>query len=120
MEGSEWKTTYKSRHGLYEYTVMPFGLCKAPSRFQSMLNNLFRDMLNVEVIAYLDAILIYTETVEEDVSWVRRVMERLRKARLWVSIKKSRFHQPEVEFLGYKISDRGISMTSTKVEEIRA
>jgi len=68
----------------------------------------------------MDDILIYTETVEEHVALVRRVMERLRKARLWVSIKKSSFHQPEVEFLGYKISDRGISMTSTKVEEIRA
>jgi len=47
-------------------------------------------------------------------------MERLRKAHLYVSIKKSSFYQQEVEFLGYKISDRGISMTSTKVDEIRA
>jgi len=68
----------------------------------------------------MDDILIYTETVEEHVALVRRVMKRLRKARLWVSIKKSSFHQREVEFLGYKISDRGISKTSTKVEEIRA
>ena len=77
-------------------------------------------MLDVGVIAYMDDILIYTETVEEYVALVRRVMERLRKARLCVSIKKSSFHQREVEFLGYKISDGGISMTSTKVEEIRA
>ena len=68
----------------------------------------------------MDDILIYTETVEEHVALVRRVMERLRKAYLGVSIKKSSFHQWEVEFLGYKISDRGISMISTKVEEIRA
>jgi len=47
-------------------------------------------------------------------------METLQKAHLCVSIKKSSFHQREVEFLGYKISDRGISITSTKVEEIRA
>jgi len=68
----------------------------------------------------MDDILIYTETVEEQVALVRRVIERLRKARLCVSIKKSSFHQREVEFPGYKISNRGISMTSTKVEEIRA
>jgi len=85
-----------------------------------MINDLFRDMLDVGVITYMDDILIYTETVEEHVAQVRRFMERLRKARLCVSIKKSSFHQREVEFLGYKISDRGISMTSTKVEEIRA
>jgi len=77
-------------------------------------------MLDVGVIAYMDDIRIYTETVEEHVALVRRDMERLRKACLWVSIKKSSFHHREVEFLGYKISDRGISMTSTKVEEIRA
>jgi len=68
----------------------------------------------------MDDILIHTETVEEHVALVRRVMERLRKARLCVSIKKSSFHQRKVEFLGYKISNRGISMTSTKVEEIQA
>jgi len=85
-----------------------------------MINDVFRDMLHVGVIAYMDDILIYTETVEEHVALVRRVMERLRKALLFVSIKNSSFHQQEVEFLGYKISDRGISMTSTKVEEIQA
>jgi len=99
---------------------MPFGLCNARSTFQSMINDVFRDMLDVGVIAYMADILIYTETVEEHVALVTRVMERLRKALLCVSIKKSSFHQWEVEFLAYKISDRGISMTSTKVEEIRA
>jgi len=120
VEGEEWKTTFKSRYGLYEYTVMPFGLCNAPSTFQSMINDVFGDMLDVGVIAYMDDILIYTETVEEHVPLVMQVMERLRKARLCISIKKSSFHQREVEFVGYKISDRGISRTSTKVEEIWA
>jgi len=117
-EGNEWKTTFKSRYGLYEYTVMPLGLCNAPSTFQSMINDIFCQMLDVGVMTYMDAILIYTETVEEDVALVRRVMERMRKARLCVRIKKSSFHQREVEFVGYKISDRGISMTSTTVEDI--
>jgi len=120
VQGEEWKTAFKSRYDLYEYTVMPFGLCNTPSTFQSMINNVFCDMLDVGGIAYMDDILINTETVEEHVALVRRVMERLRKARLCVSIKKSSFHQQEVEFLGYKISDRGISITSTKVQEIRA
>jgi len=119
-EGEEWKTAFKSRYGFYEYTVMPFGLCNAPSTFQSMINDVFRDMLDVGVIAYMDDILIDTETVEEHVALVRQIMERLRKARLGVSIKKSSFHQREVEFLGYKISNREISMTSTKVAEIQA
>jgi len=62
-EGEEWKTAFKIRYGLYEYTVMPFVLCNAPTTFQSMINDVFCDMLDVGVIAYMDDILIYTETV---------------------------------------------------------
>jgi len=98
-EGEQWKTAFKGRYGLYEYTVMPFGLCNAPSTFQGMINDVFRDMLNVGLIAYMDDILIYSETIEEDVAMVRKVMDRLRKAGLCVSIKKSTFHAREVEFL---------------------
>ena len=68
----------------------------------------------------MDDILICCETIEEHVSLVRQVIKRLRKVRLCVSIKKSSFHQRVVEFLGYKISDRGISMTTKKVEDIQA
>jgi len=57
-EGGEWKTASKSRYGLYEYTVMPFGLCNAPSPFQGMINHVFRDILDVGGIAYMDGILI--------------------------------------------------------------
>jgi len=71
VEEEEWKTTLKNRYGLYEYTVIPFGLCNAPSTFQSMINDVFRDILDVGVIAFMDDILIYTETVEEHVALVR-------------------------------------------------
>ena len=84
-----------------------------------MINDIFRDVLDKGVITYMDDILIYSETIEEHVSLVRRVMERLRKARLYVSIKKSTFHQQQVEFLGYLISDKGISITKAKVEEMK-
>jgi len=77
-EGKEWKTSFKSRYGLYECAVMGFWLCNTPSTFQSMINDVFRDMLDVGVIAYMDHILMYTETVEGHVTLVRRVMERLR------------------------------------------
>jgi len=70
-EGEEWKTAFKSRYGLYEYTVMPFGLCNALSTIQSMIDDVFWDMLDVGVIAYMDGILIYTERVEEHVARVR-------------------------------------------------
>ena len=79
-KGEEWKTAFRCRYGLYEYTVMPFRLCNTPATFQSMINDIFRDVLDEGVIAYMDDILIYSEMIEEHVSLVRRVMERLRKA----------------------------------------
>ena len=85
-----------------------------------MINDVFRDMLDVGVIAYMDAILMYSEIIEAHVAMLRKVMDRLRKAGLCVSLKKSTFHAREVQFLGYKISDGGISMTTKKVEEIMA
>jgi len=85
-----------------------------------MINDVFRDMLDVGVMAYMDDSLIYSETLEEHVAMVTKVMDRRRKAGLCLSIKRSTFHAREVEFLGYKISDHGISMTTKKVEEITA
>ena len=81
-EEEEWKPAFKSRYVLYEYTVMPFGLCNAPSTFEAIINDVFHDMLDVGVIAYIYDILIYSEPIEEDVAMVRKVMDRLRKAGL--------------------------------------
>src|SRR5437879_12979528 len=92
-QGEEWKTAFRCRYGLYEYTVMGFELCNAPATFQSMINDIFRDVLDEGVIAYMDDIMIYSETIEEHVLLVLRVWERLRKARLCVSIKKSTLHK---------------------------
>jgi len=76
---------------------MPFGLYNVLSTFQGIINDVFRDMLDVGVIAYMADILIYSETIEEHVAMVKKVMDRLRKAGLCVSIKNSTFHEREVK-----------------------
>jgi hypothetical protein len=119
-EGEEWKSPFRCCNGLYEYLVMPFGLCNAPFTFQSMINGIFHDFLDEGVIAYLDDILIYSEDEESYIDLVRRVIERIRKAKLCVSINKSVIHQREVVFLGYHISEKGISMTSDNVEAVKS
>ena len=119
VKGDEWKTAFRCRYGLYEYTVMPFGLCNAPSTFQSMINDVFHDLLDEGVVVYLDDILIYNEDERSHISLVRRVMERIRNAKLCCSIKKSDIHVGEIEFLGYHISPEGISMSTAKVESVR-
>jgi hypothetical protein len=119
-QGKEWKTAFRCRYGLYEYRVMPFGLCNAPSTFQCMINGIFRDLLDEGVITYLDDILIYSEDEKSHIDLVRRLKERIRKAKHCVIINKSVIHQREVVCLGYLISESGISMTSGKVEAVKS
>jgi hypothetical protein len=93
---------------------------QCPSTFQRMINGIFCDLLDEGVITYLDDILIYSEDEKSHIDIVRRVMECIRKAKLCVSINKSVIHQREVVFLGYHISESGISMTSDKVEAVKS
>jgi hypothetical protein len=116
--GEEWKTAFRTRYGLFEYLVMPFGLTNAPASFQQLMNEVLREFLDISVIVYLDDILIYSKTREEHVRHITQVLERLRKHRLWAKAEKCRFFQNSVDFLGYIVSQDGVSMDPTKVNAI--
>ena len=117
--GDEWKTAFRCRYGLYEYTVMPFGLMNAPATFQSMMNHIFRDMLDVGTIAFMDDILIHAETKKEHDCIALEVLRRLRDNRLCIAPDKCEWAVQKVEFLGYVISGDGLEMTNDKVEAIQ-
>ena len=91
-EGEEWKTAFRTRYGHYEYLVMPFGLTNAPASFQALVNDTLRPYLDRTVVAYLDDILIYSETKEAHVRHVKEVLGKLREHRLTAELKKSLFH----------------------------
>lgn len=76
-EGEEWKIVWRSRFGLFEYLVMPFGLTNAPVTFQAIINDTLREYLDVFCTAYLDDILIYSETLEEYQEHVEKVLKKL-------------------------------------------
>ena len=84
-EGEEWKTAFRTRYGLFEYKVMPFGLANAPATFQNMMNEIFRDMIDVGVVIYLDDILIYSENEHDHVALVKRVLEHLQEHQLAIA-----------------------------------
>ena len=117
-KGDEWKTAFRTKYGLFEYLVMPFGLCNAPASFQAMINDVLRELIDEGVIVYIDDILIYSETEEEHTVLVQKVLEKLKKANLCVAINKSRFHVKKVEYLGYIISDEGIELSPEKVKAV--
>ncbi|EAL17174.1 hypothetical protein CNBN1990 [Cryptococcus deneoformans B-3501A] len=116
--GEEWKTAFRTRYGHFEYLVMPFGLTNAPASFQHLMNHNFRDLLDIFVIIYLDDILIYSPDLETHQSHVIQVLDRLRQTQLYAKASKCEFHQTSVEFLGFVVSDQGLSMDTKKVKSI--
>jgi hypothetical protein len=116
--GEEWKTAFRCRYGLFEYQVMPFGLCNAPGTFQHFVNDTFSDFLDQFLAAYLDDLLIYSDSLKEHKAHVRLVLERLKSAGLYVKPEKCLFHVTEVPFLGYLISKDGIRMDPEKIASI--
>ena len=117
-KGEEWKTAMRCRYGLYEFCVMPFGLCNAPGSFQHFANDIFKDFLDDFLVVYLDDLLIYSNTPQEHKRHVRLVLQRLREAGLYLKLEKSVFNAEEVPFLGFIISPEGTRMDPSKVDAI--
>ncbi|KAJ1595446.1 hypothetical protein NDA14_005957 [Ustilago hordei] len=118
-KGDEWKTAFGTQLGLYEYLVMPFGLANAPAHFQLFINDIFRDIIGVYVVVYLDDFLIFSDTEEVHVKHVTKVLTRLRSNRLFAKLLKCEFHTKTVEFLGYIIKLTGIEMDPEKVRTVK-
>ena len=116
--GEEWKTAFRTRYGLYESLVMPFGLANAPSTFQGYINSVLHEYLDNFCTAYIDDILIYSNSKAEHREHVRKVLERLREAGLQVDIDKCAFSITEVKYLGLIITTRGIQMDPEKVSAV--
>lgn len=117
-EGDEWKTAFRTRYGHFEYLVVPFGLTNAPATFQSYLHTALYDILDVCCVVYLDDILIFSLDRESHTGHIKQVLDRLRKADLYGKLSKCTFYQKQVEFLGYIVSQDGISMDPQRVNDI--
>lgn len=118
-QGDEYKTAFRCQFGHFEYKVMPFGLTNAPAVFQSMMFDIFRDILDIYVVVYLDDILIFSENIDKHRSHVSEVLQRLSDNHLYAKLSKCIFETNSVDFLGFVVSDKGINMAGDKVEAIK-
>ncbi|KAF8748695.1 hypothetical protein RHS01_10654 [Rhizoctonia solani] len=118
-EGDKWKTAFRTKYGLYESLVMTFGLTNAPAAFQHFMNKLFKDLLDVCVIIYLDDILIYSKDDATHTQHVHEVLQRLLDNQLFCKASKCTFHVTSVEYLGIIVLDKGFSLDKLKIQAVQ-
>jgi hypothetical protein len=112
------KTAFSTRYGLYEYLVMSFGLTNAPAHFMYLMNSAFMPQLDKFVVVFIDNILVYSENEEDHAEHLRIVLTRLREHQFYAKLSKCEFWLREVPFLGHVLSDGGIMVDPTKVQEV--
>ena len=94
---------------------MPFGLTNAPADFQKFINDTLRRYLDIFCTAYLDDILVYSDTLDKHKIHIRRILEALSSTGLHLKPEKCEFHRQEVKYLGMIVQHNGVKIDSVKV-----
>ena len=105
--------------GLFQFRRMPFGLCNSPASFQRLIDKLIGPEMEPHVFAYLDDIIVVTETFQDHLKWLKIVFEKLRKADLTINPDKSKFCCSEVKYLGFLVNGKGLMVDPDKTSAIR-
>lgn len=118
-ESSISKTAFITPDGHYEFLRMPFGLCNGPAVFQRLMNAVLGKIRFDRVICYMDDLLIATESLEDNIYFLEKVLSILQDNSLTINLEKCMFFQSSINFLGYDISVDGIRPGKKKLDAIR-
>jgi hypothetical protein len=94
-KGEQWKTAFRTRYSLYEYCVMPFGLRNAPASFQHWINEILSEYLYIFYVAYLDDILVFSDSLANHKRHVRTILAKVAETGLTLKASKYKFHTTE-------------------------
>ncbi|UYV82146.1 hypothetical protein LAZ67_21001132 [Cordylochernes scorpioides] len=113
------KTAFITPDGLYEFKVMPFGLCNASATFERMIDNLLKGLKWTICLCYLDDIIVFSDDFEEHLRRLQLVLNCLKKARLCLNSKKYKFGAKNITVLGHEVNENGIRPDQEKIRAVR-
>ena len=114
--GDEWKAAFRTNQGMFKPLVMFFGMTNSLATFQTMMNDIFHDLIAEGIIVvYLDDILIFTRMEEEYAKAIRQILQVLQENKLFLHLEKCEFCKERIEYLGLVISENKVSMDPVKV-----
>lgn len=111
-------TAFKTKWGLFEYTVLSFGLCNAPASFQALMTDIFRAYLDQWMIVFIDDLLCWDSDLDTHAQHVEIILETLRRHKLYIKESKGEWFKPEVGFLGHRVGQDGVKPETGKVQAI--
>ncbi|GBB96358.1 hypothetical protein RclHR1_27350003 [Rhizophagus clarus] len=118
-EEDKEKTAFICSKGLYEYNVMPFGLKNAPGTFQRLMDEILSEYIGEFVVVYIDDIMIYSKSFEEHMEHLEKVLRKLKEKNIILKLKKCKFGERNIEFLGHIVGRDGLKPEEKKIEKIR-
>ena len=118
-EEDKEKTAFITYEGLYEYNVMPFGLCNAPATFQRLMHIVLGDLIYTKAPVYLDDVNIHSKTFDQHLEDLQEVFDKIREANLKIRLDKCHFCDQEIKFLGYIVGKNGIKTDEEKIKKVK-
>ena len=112
------KTMFCTHDGHYEYRVMPFGLCNAPSTFQAIMNDIFRSLLRKTVIVFFDDILVFSSSMDEHAGHLSQVFSILNTHQFHLRPSKCSFGQRQIAYLGHIVADGTVAPDPSKIQGV--
>jgi hypothetical protein len=112
------RTGFTVHLGHYEFNCLPFGLSNSPGNFQWLMDTVLRNLSGTECLVYVDDIIVYSNTAEEDARRLSNLLQHFAEANLQLHPGKCSIAQSQVNYLGFTLSEKGVSASQDKVKVV--